>query len=103
MLPKVDYNVLSHLKKLPALLSVYDALMLSIEMHQTLIKALQEPENFQTYFATDTLPEEHLLNVTFTDNGLLLKTTDHNRPLYVTALIYGNTLNRILVDPGSSV
>lgn len=31
---RVDYNVLAHLRKIPALLSVYDALMLSEELSE---------------------------------------------------------------------
>ncbi|KAL0907285.1 hypothetical protein M5K25_021685 [Dendrobium thyrsiflorum] len=42
--PKVDYNVLAHLRKLPARLSIYDALVLSPEMREALIKALLDPE-----------------------------------------------------------
>lgn len=90
-MPKVDYNVLAHLKKLPALLSIYDALMLSPELRQNLIKALSKPEVFQAYFAEEKLKEclltQDLLSITFADDDLLLKTTDHNRPLYVTATI----------------
>lgn len=43
---KVDYNVLAHLRKLPASLSIYDALMMSPELRETLVKALLEPEVF---------------------------------------------------------
>ena len=34
---RTDYNVLAHLKKIPSLLTVYDALMLSPEMRTTLV------------------------------------------------------------------
>ena len=40
----MDYNVLSHLRKLPALLSIYDALLLSKDIRETLIIT----ENTQT-------------------------------------------------------
>jgi hypothetical protein len=36
----VDYNVFAHLKSIPALLSVYDALLLVPELRQALIEAL---------------------------------------------------------------
>jgi len=36
---KVDYNIVAHLKRIPALLSVYDALLLVRELRQALIKA----------------------------------------------------------------
>ncbi|KAL0923667.1 hypothetical protein M5K25_007733 [Dendrobium thyrsiflorum] len=41
---EVDYNVLAHLRKIPSLLSVYDALMMSLDLRETLVKALLEPE-----------------------------------------------------------
>jgi len=41
---KLDYNVLGHLKKIPALLSVFDALMMSKELRDVLSHALQNPE-----------------------------------------------------------
>jgi hypothetical protein len=37
---KVDYNMVAHLKFIPALLSVYDALLLVPELRQALIEAL---------------------------------------------------------------
>jgi hypothetical protein len=40
--PEVDYNVVAHLKRIPALLSVYDALLLVPELRQALIEALQK-------------------------------------------------------------
>jgi len=39
----------------------------------------------------------------FTDDDLLIGTTDHNRPLYVTGECEGRRLNCILVDSGSSI
>jgi hypothetical protein len=38
---KVDYNVVAHLKCILVLLSVYDALLLVLELHHALIKALR--------------------------------------------------------------
>lgn len=102
---KVDYNVLAHLRKLPASLSIYDALMMSPELRETLVKALLEPEVFLAYFKD--LEEAQYLKeipgVTFSDEDLLLGTSDHNRPLYVSATVNGTKWNRILVDPGASV
>lgn len=42
--PKVEYNVLSHLRKLLTKSSIYDALVLSKEMRESLIQALLDPE-----------------------------------------------------------
>ncbi|NAU84042.1 retroviral-like aspartic protease, partial [Klebsiella pneumoniae] len=103
----VDYNVLAHLRKIPSLLSVYDALMMSSDLRETLVKALLEPETYQAYFATESLKDVHYLKempgITFSDQDLLLGTTEHNRPLYVTAEVNGCQLNRVLIDPGASV
>lgn len=40
------YNVLSHLKKIPLLLSVSDALKMSSKLKRSLIYALMNPEDF---------------------------------------------------------
>jgi hypothetical protein len=40
--------------------------------------------------------------VTFTNDDLMLKTTEHNRPNYVIGEIDNPKVNRILLDPGSS-
>ncbi|XP_039131814.1 uncharacterized protein LOC120268495 [Dioscorea cayenensis subsp. rotundata] len=41
--------------------------------------------------------------MSFTDEDLLLGTTVHNRPLYVTRFCDGVKINRVLVDPWSSL
>ncbi|KAJ0978344.1 hypothetical protein J5N97_013818 [Dioscorea zingiberensis] len=102
-----NYNILAHLKKVPALLSMYDALMMSAEVRDSLIHALQNPEEYQAYFAEINMKEAlyafHAPSVSFTDEDLLLGTTEHNRPLYVTGYCDGMKINRVLIDPGSSV
>jgi hypothetical protein len=52
---KVDYNVVAHLKCIPALLSVYDALLLVPELHQALIEAMQKPEVYEIDMAKHNL------------------------------------------------
>lgn len=49
--PDIDYNVLAHLKWIPALLSVYDALILVPDLREALIKALQTPEVYEVDMA----------------------------------------------------
>ncbi|KAL0928496.1 hypothetical protein M5K25_000380 [Dendrobium thyrsiflorum] len=56
--PKVDYNVLAHLRKLPARLSIYDALVLSPEMREALIKALLDPEIYEDQAESSTPKEK---------------------------------------------
>ena len=102
-----DYSVLAHLKKIPALLTVYDVLMLSSEMRNTLVQALLNPEDYQAFFAEETMKEtlyaESSVGAFFINKDLLLGTTEHNRSLYVTGSSQGINVRRILVDPGSSV
>ncbi|XP_039130916.1 LOW QUALITY PROTEIN: uncharacterized protein LOC120267326 [Dioscorea cayenensis subsp. rotundata] len=106
-LKKPDYNILAHLKKVPALLSMNDALMMSTEVRESLIHALQNPEEYQAYFAeinmTEAMYATHTVSISFTDEDLLLGTVEHNRPLYVTGSCDGIKINRILIDPGSSL
>ncbi|KAJ0962211.1 hypothetical protein J5N97_030039 [Dioscorea zingiberensis] len=94
-------------EKVPALLSMYDALMMSTEVRESLIHALQNPEEYQGYFTEINMKEAlyafHAPSVSFTDEDLLLGTTEHNRPLYVTGYCDGMKINRVLIDPGSSV
>lgn len=42
----VRYDILAHLKKIPALLSVYDALKMSAELRMSLVYGLTNPEEF---------------------------------------------------------
>lgn len=77
------------------------------ELRDSFIYALQHPEEFETYFAEismkDVLYAIHTASITFTDDDLLLGTTDHNWPLYITGMIDSAKINRILIDPRSSI
>lgn len=89
------------------MLTVYDALMMSPERRGTLVEVFLNPEEYQAFFAEQSMKEalydDYMAAVTFTDDDLLLGTTEHNRPLYVTGTSQGTTINRILINPGSSV
>lgn len=98
-----DYNVLAHLRKIPALLSVFDALMMSQELRDVLVYALKNPEQFQAYFAERNLQEVlHVSNrkptITFTDDDLLVGTAEHNRPLYLTGDCEGRSIESSLIQ-----
>lgn len=45
----------------------------------------------------------HTASISFTNDDLLIGTAEHNRPLYVTGMCEGVKINRILIDPGSSI
>jgi hypothetical protein len=45
-----EYNLLAHLRKISALLSIFDALMMSQDLREVLVQALQNPEKYKSYF-----------------------------------------------------
>lgn len=101
-----DYNVLAQLRRVPASLSILDALMMSQDSRDALIYALQNPQEFQTYLAERDLPEVLYAGrcnptIGFDDEDLLLGTAEHNRPLYLSGVCEGQRLNRIFIDSGS--
>jgi hypothetical protein len=103
-----EYNVLAHLRKIPALLSIFDALMMSQDLREVLILALQNPEMYKSYFIEQNMQETLFTSkraacINFTNDDLLIGTADHNRPLYITGDCGGQKIGRILVDAGSSI
>ncbi|CAK9186735.1 unnamed protein product [Ilex paraguariensis] len=70
--------------KIPALLGVYDALMLSSDIRTAFVQALLDPDKYQSHFAEVNMKEalyaQYSAAVTFTNDDLMLKTTEHNRP-----------------------
>jgi hypothetical protein len=103
-----EYNIMDHLRKIPALLSIFDALIMSQELRDVLICTLQNPEQYKSYFADKSLQEAlyisgRMAGINFTDEDLLIGTADHNRPMFITGECEGQKLNRILIDAGSSI
>ncbi|KAM1786196.1 hypothetical protein ACFX12_039014 [Malus domestica] len=104
------YDIVDHLKRIPSLLSVYDALKMSKELREALITALTNPEVFETNFKfaeVDTTSPKYyaccLASITFDESDLILGDEYHNRPLYVSGLVGDTSINRILLDCGSAV
>jgi hypothetical protein len=102
---KVDYNVVAHLKRIPALLSVYDALLLVPELRQALIEALQKPEVYEIDMAKHNLLCNSVESnqIIFAEDDKVLECDDHNHPLYIEGNITSAHLRRILIDLGSAV
>nr|MCH9869415.1 retropepsin-like domain-containing protein [Serratia marcescens] len=109
---KLNYNILSHLKKLPSQISIFDALIMSKDIRDSLIYALQNSEQCQALFApkdkktwADIAEEDkgEVDHITFTDENKLLGDRPHERPLYMIAQIDEVLINRIMIDPGSSL
>ncbi|KAK1665875.1 hypothetical protein QYE76_054034 [Lolium multiflorum] len=101
----VDYNIIAHLKRIPALLSVHDALMMVPDLREALVKALQAPELYEVCMAKHRLFSNPLFvnEITFDEEDNLIEDGAHNRPLYVEGNIGVAYLRRILIDPGSAV
>ncbi|KAK1653685.1 hypothetical protein QYE76_071490 [Lolium multiflorum] len=101
----VDYNIIAHLKRIPALLSVHDALMMVPDLREALVKALQAPELYEMCMAKHRLFSNPLFvnEITFDEEDNLIEDGAHNRPLYVEGNIGVAYLRRILIDPGSAV
>ena len=100
---KVEYDVIAHLRRLPARLSIYDALQLSREAREALINALMDEAVRDMYLAEIDGAVECNQTITFTDEDLLLGNADHNRPLFVSGNLAGEHINCILLDAGSAV
>jgi hypothetical protein len=102
---KVDYNVVAHLKRIPTLLSVYDALLLVPELRQALIEALRKPEVYEIDMVKNNLlcNSVEFNQITFAEDDKVLECDDHNHPLYIEGNIASAHLRRILIDPGSAV
>lgn len=79
-LEKMDYNVLAHIKRIPSLLSVYDALLLSDELREALIKALQKPQLYERSMveADHKIKEVMSAGIKLSHKDMLLKDSDHN-------------------------
>lgn len=71
-----EYDVIAHLRRLPARLSIYDALQLSRE---ALINALMDEAVRDMYLAEIDGAVECNQTLQFTDEDLLLGNADHNR------------------------
>jgi hypothetical protein len=101
----VDYNIITHLKRIPALLSVHDALLLMPSLCEALIKALQAPELYEVCMAKHRLFTNPLFmnEITFDEEDNIIEDGAHNRPLFVEGNIGAAYLHRILIDPGSAV
>ncbi|MQL88686.1 hypothetical protein Taro_021251 [Colocasia esculenta] len=102
---EADDKILQQLQSLPVNITVWEAIAWSKDLRETLIKILQEPENYEAHMANFQAQacEALAANVTFTDEDLLLSSPYHNRPLYMKGKINNMQLNRILVDPGASI
>lgn len=77
--------MLAHLKKIPALLSVYDALQMSKELRESLIETLSNPQEYQDEMG---LPDRLacLATISFTNEEKYAEIDSHNRPIYISGI-----------------
>ena len=99
----VKYDVISHLKKIPAMLSVYDALCLSSDLRNAFITALSFPEDYRVEVSQAEVKLSQTQSITFNDEDLLLGNKKHNRPLLMFGEIEDLPINRIMIDGGSAI
>jgi hypothetical protein len=110
----VKYDVISHLKKIPAMLSVYDALCLSSELRNAFISALSFPEDYKVEVSQAEIKDKaevsqaevklpQTQSISFSDEDLLLGNKTHNRPLLMFGEIDDLAINRIMIDGGSAI
>jgi hypothetical protein len=99
----VKYDVIAHLKKLPAMLSVYDALCLSSNLRKAFITALSFPEDYRVKVSQVEVKPNRSDDMIFNDGDLLLGDRKHNRPLFIFGDIDDLPINRIMVDGGSAI
>lgn len=94
--------MLAHVKRIPTLLSVYDALQMSRELRKSLIEVLSNPEDYQDNMG---LPDRVvcLATISFTDEEKYAEIDGHNRPIYISGIFANKLLSRVMVDNGSAV
>jgi hypothetical protein len=95
----VKYDVIAHLKKIPTILSVYDALCLSFDLHKAFITALSFPEDYRVEVSQAEIKPNRSDDMIFNDEDLLLGDKKHNRPLFmfVTLMICLSIVSWLMV------
>nr|CAD1844035.1 unnamed protein product [Ananas comosus var. bracteatus] len=90
----VDYNIIAHLKRIPALLSVFDALMMAKELREALVEALLNPEPYETVMAEIHLVnqvDEEVNQITFSEEDFMTQTIN-----IIVPYMYKDTLKESL-------
>lgn len=85
---------MAHLKKIPSLLTIYDALRMSPELRASMIYALTHPDEFATndeiakaFWQTATQEGLCMPMVTFKDTDRYSDDLNHNQPLFIMGSI----------------
>jgi hypothetical protein len=99
----VKYDVIAHLKKIPAMLLVYDALCLSSDLRKAFLTALPFPEVYRVEVSQAKIKPNRSDDMVFNDGDLLLGDKKHNKPLFMFGDIDDLPINRIMIDGGSAI
>jgi len=101
-----DYSIVEQLRKTPAQISLLSLLIYSDEHRQSLMKILNEahvPDKISVNHLEKIANKIFEVNrVTFSDDELPVKGTEHNRALYLTVKCEDSMVARSLIDNGSS-
>lgn len=108
-----NFDILAQLANTPARLSLFELLRLSKDTRGALSEALLNADSFLAQVRqTEEDPKacrhchsvmEVVPNITFSQGDMLLRHNRHNRPLYYTGYIGSVQVDRIHIDPGSSL
>lgn len=86
----IPYNIMTHLKKIPSLLSIYDTLHMSPELRDSLVHALTHLEEFahndeiaRAYWKIAIREGLCMPMVSFEDTNQYWDHPHHNRPLFI--------------------
>jgi hypothetical protein len=99
----IKYDVVAHLKKIPAMLSVYDALCLSPDLCKAFVTVLSFQEDYRAKVSQVEVELAQSQNVTFADKDFLLGNKKHNRPVLMLGEIDDLGINCIMIDGGSAI
>jgi hypothetical protein len=99
----VKYDGIAHLKKIPAMLSVYDDLCLSSDLRKAFITTLSFPEDYRVEVSQTEIKPNRSDDMIFNDEDLLLGNKKHNMPLFMFGDIDDLPINHIMVDSGSAI
>lgn len=106
----ISYDVMAHLKKIPSLLTVYDALRMLPKLRASMIYALTHPDEFATNdeiarASWQTVTREGLCmsTVTFEDTDRYSDDPNHNRPLFIIGSIDNQPMSSVMIDGSSTI
>lgn len=103
------FDILVQLANIPMRIIIHELLCHSKETMVSLWETLANSESFLTHILFSTKSRlstlsihqvSAILNITFTSEDMLVKSSDHNHPFYYTGYIGCTKVERILIDLG---